>query len=326
MNEEEFERQLIDLSKRVSANIISEMPENITVKQTIDISKDIDTSYSAHSRLSELNTQLYDINSDEIYLDFSKVKFIASNQFAILGCILDTYRIHHKNTKIYFTSLGDRIKKTIQKNGFNKHLGFEKIPDTYNTTIPYTIFDINEINEFEKYIVIRIFDRKDIPKMSERVKSKIIDNILEIFNNVKEHTNSNKVYTCGQFFPKSSLLYFTIVDSGETIPYNVSTYCINENIEIPQKKLVWALTPGNTTRIAETPGGLGLSLLSDFIELNNGRLYIVSGDETYEKIGKKERHMYLQHSFQGTIVTVAFNLLDEYMYCMNSENLSEIVF
>lgn len=97
-------------------------------------------------------------------------------------------------------------------------------------------------------------------------------------------------------------------------------------MKIPVKPLEWAIAPGNTTRLAETPGGLGLSLLRDFIGLNNGRLYIVSGNETYEKNGNKERHKYMHHSFPGTIVTMAFNLLDNSIYCMTSEKLPEIIF
>ncbi|MCX4339957.1 MAG: hypothetical protein OSJ72_09970 [Lachnospiraceae bacterium] len=324
MNEKEFEEQLQALSKRVLPNK-SSAPKMQTDEYTLEISNNINTSYGSHSRLSELYIQLFRIQSYVIYLDFSKVTFIAANQFAVLGCILDTYRAKYPNTTIYFSNLNRKIKETIRKNGFNSHLGFEKLPDIYNTTIPYTIFDINEITEFEKYIILRIFSRQDIPNMSELVKSKIIDNILEIFNNVKEHTHSKKVYTCGQYFPTSSLLYFTIVDSGETIPYNVSTYCDKNCIELPQKPLEWAIAAGNTTREVNTPGGLGLSLLRDFIELNEGRLYIVSGCETYEQVGKKNRHRYMEHPFSGTIVTVAFNLLDESIYRMQSE-LPEIVF
>ena len=325
MNEKEFDEQLEMLSKRVLSKAASAI--KITPKgQIIEISNDIDTSYKSHSRLSELYAQLLQAHSTEIYLNFSKVNFIASNQFAILGCILDTYRLQHPDTSIYFLQLGEKIKKTIQKNGFNMHLGFEKLPDVYNTVIPYTIFNINQINEFEKYIILRIFDRQDIPKMSEMAKGKIIDNILEIFNNVKEHTHSNKIYTCGQYFPKSSFLYFTIVDSGETIPYNVNNYCTSINIKCPAKPLTWAIAPGNTTRQADTPGGLGLSLLRDFIELNDGKLYIVSGNETYEQNGAASRHRYINHPFPGTIVTVAFNLLDESTYRMTSEALSEIIF
>lgn len=324
MDDKEFDEQLQALSKRVLLSKNS-LPETKSSKYILEISNNIDTSYGSHTKLSELYNQLLRVQSYEIYLDFSKVNFIASNQFAILGCILDTYRTKYPDTSIYFSSLKDKIKKTIQKNGFNMHLGFEKLPDTYNTTIPYTIFDINQINEFEKYIITRIFNRQDIPQMSELVKSKIVDNILEIFNNVKEHTHSNKVYTCGQYFPKSSFLYFTIVDSGETIPYNVNTYCDKSHIEHPPKPLEWAIAPGNTTRQVNTPGGLGLSLLRDFIKLNNGKLYIVSGNETYEQNGKNNRHRYMEHSFSGTIVTVAFNLLDDSTYRMNSE-LPEIIF
>lgn len=316
MNEKEFEEQLQALAKRVLPDT---PPSSLSSAYTLHINSNIDTSYNSHTILSGLYNQLLLISADEIYLDFSKVDFIASNQFAILGCILDNYRTQRPNTAIFFSYLKNKIKRTIQKNGFNIHLGFEKLPDTYNTTIPYTIFNIGQINEFEKYILLRIFERSDIPKMSELVKSKIIDNILEIFNNVKEHTHSNKVYTCGQYFPKSSFLYFTIVDSGETIPYNVNTYCNNMNIELPSNPLEWAIAPGNTTRQVDTPGGLGLSLLRDFIELNKGKLYIVSGDETYEQNGKTNRHMIMNYSFPGTIVTVAFNLLDDSIYRMNSE-------
>lgn len=322
----DFEEQLQALSKKVISKPLTFLSKEVSDRQILKISNNIDTSFKSHSRLSKLYNQLLRIQSNEIFVDFSSVNFIASNQFAILGCMLDTYRSQHPGTTIYFSRLEKKIKKTIQTNGFYRHLGFEKLPDTYNTTIPYTIFDIDQITAFEKYILLRIFSRDDIPKMSEKARSQIIDNILEIFNNVKEHTHSTKVYTCGQYFPKSSLLYFTIVDSGETIPYNVTTYCSSINTDIPNHPLEWAISPGNTTRLAETPGGLGLFLLRNFIELNSGRLYIVSGNETYEKNGTVDRHMYMQDSFPGTIVTVAFNLSDESMYRMASESLPEIIF
>ncbi len=292
------------------------------------IPQNIDTGFQAHSILSTLSAQLADAKSDTVYLDFSHVDFIASNQFAVLGCILDAYKTEHPDATIYFSSLKPKIKKMIQKNGFNTLLGYEKLPDTYNTVIPYSIFGIDQINIFEKYIVLRIFGRNDIPKMTEKVRGNIIDNILEIFNNVKEHTHSDKVYTCGQYFPKSSLLYFTIVDSGETIPYNVNNYFTNlpDHDRAPVRPLEWAIAPGNTTRTIGTPGGLGLSLLKDFIGLNEGRLYIVSEHETYEKNGSLERHMYMPNSFPGTIVTVAFNLSDAFSYRMTSEKFSEIIF
>lgn len=302
------------------------MAPSIFKDNTIKLPKTINTNFSSHSILSELHYQLANLNTDVINFDFSDVTFIASNQFAILGCIIDTYRSHHPNTVIYFKNLSEEIKSTIQKNGFYKHFNFNALPDKYHTTIQYTIFDINNINEFEKYVLLSIFNRQDIPKMSEKVRNKIIDNILEIFNNVKEHTNSKNVYACGQYFPKNSFLYFTIVDSGETIPYNVHTYCNSIEIAVPDNLLKWAIAPGHTTRQSKTPGGLGLSLLQDFIEINNGKLYIVSGNEVYEKNGKKDTYKIMQYPFPGTIVTMAFNLSDKSIYHMSSEDLSEIIF
>lgn len=286
---------------------------------SINILKSIDTSYSSHSRLSKLAIYMSKLNAREIIIDFQRVQFIASNQFAVLGCILSSYITNHPQSNIYFQHLNAKITETIRKNGFYKHLGLEKLADTYNTVIPYTIFNMDEINEFEKYILLKIFNRSDIPQMSERAKSNIMDNILEIFNNVKEHTHSSKIFTCGQYFPSSSLLYLTIVDSGETIQYNVNKYFKNINAIPPDNTLEWAMVAGNTTRSAKTPGGLGLSLLKDFVELNMGHLYIVSGNETYEKKGEKERYKYMEPSFTGTIVTVAFNLSDTHTYSMVSE-------
>lgn len=294
---------------------------------TIHFGKSIDTGYKSHLMLSKFATEVLNSNFSNINLDFSTIDFIASNQFAILGCILDTFNNKHPDAKVYMSSLKNKIREIIQKNGFNKHLNLEKIPDTYNTVIPYTIFGINQIDSFEKYILLRIFSRDDIPKMSEKLRSQMIDSILEIFNNVKEHTHSKKVYTCGQFFPRSSLLYLTIVDSGETIPYNVNTFFSSCNIDPPDQALNWALISGNTTRKGNTPGGLGLSLLDDFVQLNEGKLYIVSGNETYERTEKNSRYKYMEYTFPGTIVTVALNLSDTTnIYHMKSETLSEILF
>lgn len=294
--------------------------------KVIPININIDTGYKAHCRLSKLYNEVFLSDNVDVILDFSNVNFIAANQFAVIGCIANTFTNTHPNCDIYFSSVKGPIKTVMQKNGLHRHLGLKKIPDKYNTTIPFFIFDIDDIDEFEKYIVLQIFGRSDLPRMTQGVRNRILDNILEIFNNVKEHTSSRKVYTCGQFFPKSYLLFLTIVDAGETIPYNVNRFFERKELKPPAQTLPWAISAGNTTRITTTPGGLGLSFLCDFIKLNKGKLYIVSGNETFEKDGERERNLDLEYAFPGTIVTVAFNLSDEYTYRMMSENVSEILF
>lgn len=293
----------------------------------IKLQKDIDTGYASHCMLSELATTLNGCEHINIAIDLSKLNFIAGNQLAILGCILSTYKKRFPNNDILISLPTGKLKTIMQKSGFSAHLGMEKVQDTFNTVIPYSIFKINQIDEYKEHISTKIFNRKDIPKMSPKVRSLMLDNILELFNNVKEHTSSKEVYTCGQFFPKSNYLYLTVVDAGETIPYNVNKYFEKFNESPPGSRLSWAMESGNSTRITETPGGLGLSFLEDFIRLNKGKLYIVSGNETYERIGRDPKIKYMQHPFPGTIITVAFNMSDSSSYSMASEvDFNEIIF
>lgn len=292
----------------------------------IHLSGKFNTEYGTHKRICQLAEQFQKYKNTDIGLDFKNVEFIASNQFAALGCIVDTYSKKNPNASVTFFNVKDKIKKVMQMNGMHKHLGLKKIPDQYKTAIPFTIFDVKEIDEFERYILMEVFSRPDLPKMSALARNNILDTILEIFNNVKEHTSSQFVYSCGQYFPKSSFLYLTIVDAGETIPFNVTAFFKSNRQTPPANSLEWAIRAGNTTRLTDTPGGLGLSLLCDFIELNKGKLYIVSEKETFEKVGESERTLYMENAFPGTIVTVAINLSDEYTYRMTSENTSEISF
>lgn len=287
----------------------------------------LQTSFGSHNDLARMSEEIKSFNGNELILDFEKVTFVSSNQFAVLGCMLSQYQSENVATRIAFAHVPPKLESVMRVNGFGeKHLSYAPLPDIHNTTIPYKRFNVSQINEFEKYIMIKIFSRNDVPKMSDLVRDSIIDNILEIFNNVKEHTCSSELYTCGQFFPSKSLLYFTIADSGETIPYNVSSFLQEHDTAITTSFLEWAMQSGNSTRRADSPGGLGLYLLSDFITLNSGELYIVSGNETFEQTSKGKRYKFLDSSYDGTIVTMAFNLNDKSSYYMKSENTTDFIF
>lgn len=287
----------------------------------------LQTSHSSHQKLTNLYYEMYNFKGDTLCLDFEDVTFISANQFSVLGCIISGFHIKNPEVEIRIIHLAPKLSTIMKVNGFGRHLSFTALPDKNNTAIPYKIFEVSEIDEFEKYITISIFNRDDLPKMSSGVRDCMIDNILEIFNNVKEHTHSKRLYTCGQFFPSKGLLYFTITDSGETIPYNVENYCQKYNIDLAEfeSSLAWAIQSGNSTRQSGTPGGLGLYLLSDFIGLNQGELYIVSGCETFEQTKRGKRYQQLSLPFPGTIVTMAFNLFDSSSYCLASEKTTNII-
>lgn len=298
--------------------------------EIIKIKIDIDNGLKTKNLMALLSEQLLNINDPEICFDFEKVRFIAANQLAIFGALFDSF-CADKDTSIYIANLRIRLKTVMQKNGFGKRLGYEPLLDKFNTTIPYMEFGINDSFEFEKYLIMHIFQRTDIPFLSENAKNTIIDNILEVFNNVKEHTSSSTVYACGQFFPKSEKLYFTIVDIGETIKENVINYfeLTDKNIEEELEGcscIEWAIKEGNSTRKEDSPGGLGFSVLSQFIELNKGELSILSDDECYEWLNGKYRTTNVKHKFRGTVVTVAINMSDSFSYLSIDDKIEQIIF
>lgn len=281
--------------------------------------KNLQTSHSSHNELARLCEEINSFSGEHLVLDFNKVTFISANQFAVLGCILSDFQLKNRNTQISISNMSEPLASIIRVNGFSVHVSWPSLPDRYNTSIPYKIFSVSQIDEFEKYITISLFNRSDIPKMSSGVKECMIDNVLEIFNNVKEHTHAKRLYTCGQYFPKKKLLYFTVADSGETIPYNVTHFFHDHQLELNDFSVNWAVQSGNSTRRTDSPGGLGLYLLSDFIKMNEGELFIVSGNESFEQTKRGTRCNYLDYNFSGTIVTMAFNMADDSSYCLTSE-------
>lgn len=126
--------------------------------------------------------------------------------------------------------------------------------------------------------------------------------------------------------PSRKFLYFTVVDAGETIPYNVERYIEKYGMDKVNNYLDWAIQEGNSTRDSCAPGGIGLSLIKDFISLNKGELHIVSGEDIFEYNSRGERYRKMDYSFPGTIVTLAFNLGDESKYYFTHEDIDQIEF
>lgn len=290
---------------------------------------DIQNSYNSHNLLCKLAEFIVYSNSNEVVIDFTRVSFFAANLFSVLGCILAECN-RSQEMQIGCINISDNTTLSMHKTGFSKHFKQIKqigqVLDKYHNAIEYKVFDVSAIDEYEKYITIEFFSRRDLPSMSDGVKDSINDYLLEIFKNVSDHTDSKRVYTCGQYFPKSKMLFFTVTNYGNTIRDNVNMYFINGSNDPPRNSLQWAIQEGNSTSATTTPRGLGLHLIKEFIRLNNGELFIVSDNETYELSGKKgERFLDFAYKFPGTFVTIGFNLNDTSTYFLSSEMVNDSV-
>ena len=232
---------------------------------------------------------------------------------AALGGVLDKLDF---TASINVSSKNEAILSILKKNGFLANYGYEKNPDVNNTTIQYLKLRASDSRYFNSYVMNELLSRSDLPKMSDSLKKKIAESIYEIFVNAQIHSKSDYIYTCGQFFPHKEKIEFTIVDMGIGFKKHIND-SFNFSLSSVQT-IKWALINGNTTK-KDVPGGIGLSLLTEFIKLNRGKFQIISDDGFYE-VGETENSGFLDSPFPGTIVNMEFRTDDTNSYRLSSES------
>lgn len=286
----------------------------------------MDNNIATYKKLFDLHETMCSIQNRHIVFDMGNTQSIAANLFSVLGCILNySYK---KNGHMYsFNNIKPELDNVMRRTGFARHFNIERIPDPDNTVIEYWIFeaDTENLEQFEKYTFMNIFERKDMPTMSPAVKHSMVDNMLEIFNNVIDHGHTDRVFVSGQYFAEKEELVVTITDMGNTIKQNVVSYAEEHLQEIPNPTLSWAIIEGNSTKTTSAPGGLGISRLIQFLKLNEGSFTLISADE-YLRITKRGKiFKTLESPFPGTIVSIAFNMSDRGSYRLKSETENQIL-
>jgi len=279
------------------------LPENIT------------SDFESFNTFIELYHETKNLFIDDLKIDFSNIKWFNANMLAIFGAIINVMQTQRLVT-VDLINIPLKQKKLFGRNHFLSNFGGAKLPDRYGTTIKYKKFSANEEKVFLSYLENELFSNPAMPNMSEKLKQKIKESILEVFNNAIYHGECDTIYTCGQYYSPKKTLDFTIVDIGKTIKRTVSEF-LQKNIT-GEDAIKWALIPGNTTKTGPIPGGNGLKIITDFLSLNNGNIQIISYDGYFEQITELNSTKSFQLPFPGTIVNFEFKT-DSRKYCLKSE-------
>ncbi len=283
----------------------------------------IQHNYNGFATLARLHAQTENYVFNDVEIDMRETRWFDADMCAAFGAIL--YSIGQKLNTINLINIQDPVEKILSKNGFLSHYGRVKLPDHWRTTIPYQHLDIKDIRYFSGYIENEFIHRSEIPAMSLRLLKKFSESIYEIFINAVLHSYTQLgIFSCGQFFPMQKRLDFTVADLGVGIHQNVREY-IGRDLQ-PEEAIDWATTGNNTTRRGDVPGGLGLKLLGEFIDLNNGCLQIVSDAGYWRRENKRIRTAQLNHPFPGTVVNIEINTADTHSYSLTSELDTEDIF
>jgi signal transduction histidine kinase len=140
----------------------------------------------------------------------------------------------------------------------------------------------------------------------------------EIFNNAVIHSKSEHgIYCCGQAYPRTNKIKFTISDCGIGIRRSIL-----ENrglVKTGEDAINWAMTEGTTTRIGDVPGGLGLKILREFIEINQGEIQIVSENGYWALCNGNVTTSPLFRAYPGTVVSIQINTADDNLYYLAEE-------
>lgn len=245
-------------------------------------------------------------NTQKVTFDFSGARFIYSNYTALFGALIEScedYKIIEPRK--------EKVKTVLSKNNFlPTFTELPKLNDVSQSVIEYERFDLNELEKqnifFEKLLEDDILKAKGVTNLSDKVLKNVSKNIIELFDNAREHSKSIQgIYIAGQFFPQKHKFDFTIVDMGVGIVRNVNSF-LDTKLESGEA-IHWAMQKQNSTRVGE-PGGLGLALLKELIMKSNGKIEVISNDGYYFIKNQKEAYETLDVEFEGTIINIEFNI------------------
>ena len=241
-------------------------------------------------------------------VDIFLERFFSANMSAPLGAILDLLSIQNN----VIVKAAPDIRTILQKNGFLSFYGYPTVWDNNNTTIQYIRFKRSESDAFAGYVNTQLLARPELPTLTPKAKMMIAQVIVEIFTNSVLHTQTNYIYTCGQFYPKKHCIDFSIVDTGDGIRNTVNKHT-GQNLNAIDA-IKWALIDGNTTKQG-VPGGYGLTIL----RMNGGSLQIISNNGYYCHDNNSQFTRIFNAEFPGTALNLQIRTDDMNWYRLKSE-------
>ncbi len=258
--------------------------------------------------------ELYSIalvaKSAQVHVDCSELNFCNGNLSAALAAV--HARLSAVGRGLVLVNLKPAVRAVLIDSG----LFGAQHQRPRSSAIPLMRFASGESARFDLY-ARKGLENKGLPRMSKGLEQQFFSGIHELFTNFEIHAQSPLgAWACGQLFPQSGRVEMTLVDHGIGIPRKIVErgYANSAHAAID-----WAMSDANTTRELDVPGGLGLKVLREFIQLNGGELTIASFEGFWREAQGRVDMRPLSHSFPGTAVTIVVNTRDTQSYLLASE-------
>lgn len=302
---------------------INHMQEDLGKKEIV-IPQAIHSTFESYDELLSLFNCYTKNNFDTIIMNFRKNTWFDSNLLPIIYGYVVYGEVNHNIRSAYNNQNYCKLHQVLIRNGFAKYcFNMEYKPKKHETVVPFKVFLSSDTYGFGSYIdaeIVRYF-----PKMEDHVKKDLSTFIQELFGNAQIHGECNKVFTCGQYYYQNHKMDFTIVNLGTTIGENVKLFLTENNRTLPDNNISWAVQPENSTKRTNS-GGMGLSLMQEFIYYNSGKYQIISGDEFWELNDKSISERKFKYAFPGTVINIEIDQNDKSYYKYKEEVSVENIF
>lgn len=279
----------------------------------------IETKFESYQQIIDLYSKNKDNFLEDINL--SLLQWFGANMSSSLGAVLDKLIADFNNIK--FVEISGNIQTILQKNDFLSHYGYNRLYDNNNTTIKFLKLKPADSRFFNSYVVDELLKRPEMPSMSSALVKRIAESIYEIFVNAQMHSETEYIYTCGQFFPRTQTIEFTITDTGIGFRNRINKR-FGKNLSAVQA-IRWATDDGNSTKV-NISGGIGLAILKEFTQKNRGKIQIISNDGFYQLGVNGVETATFSGEFPGTIVNMQFRTDDTLSYSLKAEVSADDLF
>lgn len=209
-----------------------------------------------------------------------------------------------------FINMNPSINKIFSRNGILANSNSLAKTDNSDTVIPLYAAYSNDSKGITSYLSNHVIKNEYWPNhLDSHSGIEIVNSAInEIVDNTYQHSGSNTISMCGQFYPRINNLGFTITDSGVGIPYNLRKHNIKNSEKMTDTDLIyWATKKGNSTKnIPES----GLGLFDIRYNLKKcGSLTIVSNNGFWQMNPDGSiLKLLMNNNFNGTMIHLNFFL------------------
>ncbi len=239
--------------------------------------------------------------SGSVELDFSKCAFLGTHAQALL-CGLKLHRdATDRRTDIDLDSLNGRMIVLLANAGVLSRFGHAGNQHRTDTAIPLYLSPERDDEEIGEYVDHELLSVPSMPKMSDAVKGAIRRSFFDLLGNAFQHSESTvATLACGHVYVGAKIIQISIYDGGIGIAQRVRNHV--PDIGTDEDAVEWALKRGNSTRGSSSPSGLGLSLLREFLLVNNGEFRVYCNGIGLRQTREMKGFTALPVAMQGTLI------------------------